>query len=218
MQMQVLMRKIFLIPLLLFTLIFTSFLFFCLHPDDLKPLIKKQFEKYSNSTITLDEPLAFSIFPFFGVKTKHIAIVSSDLKVEMANPDMQLKLLPFLHGKISMGRIQIDELVLNQRSPLLTMKLNNVRFKISAVDHSYLTMLYFKFAGFGLAGDARISSNVTVAEQTAAFKNIHAAISGLTLDGELTAKNILDNPDFAGHFTLQSPNLKNTLRHKSSKR
>lgn len=220
------MRKIVLISGMLLSIFVSFFLviiFVAVNPDRLKPLIKVQFEKYSNCEINIDEHLTFSFFPYFSVRVKHIQIVgpkqSPTINIDINNAVAQLKLIPFLHGKIAMGNIQIDELSITQRTPLLSMKFNNVRLKLSATEesnHSFTTMLSFNFAenNFPHAGKVVISGNamIDLPQQTVSWKNIHVRLYDLSLNGELNAKNIVDNPDVSGHFTLESPNLKNTLQ------
>ena len=220
-------RKKFLIPWILLSVVATFFLviiFISKNPDRLKPLITAQFAKYTKGEINIDDRLSFSFFPYFGVKAKHIQITipkqsqTPITKIDLRNVVVQLKLFSFLHSEIKTGIIQIDELTLQQRTPLLTIKLNDVSLKAIPAeesDHTYMTMVSFNFASDSvpLSGKVVIAGNVMLdmTHQTATWENIHAVVHGLTMQGELNAKNILDNPEVSGHFVLQSENLKNTI-------
>lgn len=221
------MRKIFLISGVLLSLVvifFLAVIFISTNPDHLKPLITAQIEKYTQCEIKIDDHLSLSFFPYFGVKAKHIQIMTpkgsevSDVKIDIRNAVAQLELMSLLRGKIKTGTIQIDELTLDQRTFILKINLNNIRFEISPLDkseQSFLTTLSFNFAenSFLHSGRAVISGDVAIdmMHQTASWKNIHAVVLGLTLNGELNAKNIFNNPDVSGNFTLESSNLKAML-------
>lgn len=206
-----------------------SFGYILSNRNRLKPLIITQAEKYTGCKLAIDDDLSFSFFPFFAVKINHIQLQTpnesplSSIKLDIKNIIVHLKLIPLLQGKFKTGAIQIDQLTVNQLGMKSSIQLNKIKLNSSAYDqltNTFLTNLSFDFTENNLLGHITISGDVTINRKNniCFIKNIssnlfmnNANLSDLTMKGELSANNLLENPTITGHFTLQSPNIKKLL-------
>lgn len=210
------MRKILLLSGILFCVTIVCFfasIYFFISPDQFRPLISTQIEKYTGYKLLIDDHLTFSFFPNLAVRVNHIQIMSPNIDIK--NATVQIKLIPLLHGKFETGTVQIDQLVLP------AIRLNKIKLESFAHDkaaNSYITNLSFDFNedSLPITGHADISGDVTIDLKTDAYsvKNISSSISidnitpQLTINGDLNASNNLNYPNISGHFTLQSSRIK----------
>lgn len=221
------MRKTFFIASILIGIcfvIFLSIIFILINPDRFKPLITSQIEKYSGCQLTISDHLAFSFFPYFGVKTKHIQIVipqesqTSLIKMDLKNIIVQIKLLPILQGKYKMGAIQIEQLTLHQPYSPLPIQLRNIQLKASAtnkLNSTFLTMLAFDIENnLPLSSNANKTLHLTIngdisidlKQQKIIAKNLNVALPGLTI-GTLDIHDIHADIDLSANkqsFSMQS--------------
>lgn len=205
------MRKIFFILGMLLgicIIAFFSIIYIFVNPDQFKPLITTQIEKYTGCQLVIDDHLALSFFPYFGVKANHIQMITPNgfqtpsVQIDIKNAIVQFKLLPLLHGNVETGALQIDQLTLNQQHSPSTIQLNNVQLASSAADQSntsYLTKLSFNFAesSLPLAGHADFTGSVTID-----WNNYYYSINNTIFNVSLTDNNRTLNLTITGDMML----------------
>ncbi|OAI49251.1 hypothetical protein AYO45_03060 [Gammaproteobacteria bacterium SCGC AG-212-F23] len=89
-----------------------------LNPNQFKPMIQEQVKKQTGRDLIMDGDLAWSFFPYLGLKTGHIALANpagftSGTFAEMSGATVGVKILPLLRKKIESSGVLLSGVKLN---------------------------------------------------------------------------------------------------------
>ena len=174
----------------IFIIFILLIIFIFINPDQLKPLITTQVEKYTGYKLSIDEHLSFAFIPCFSVKIHHMQMMTPNessapsMKLDVKNAVLELKLIPLLQGKFKTGSVQIDQLTLNQAHSTSTIQLNNIRLKSLVFDqlaNSFLTDVSFDFIenSLPLSGHVALSGKVAINRKNGVYyiNNVSSNVS-----------------------------------------
>lgn len=87
-------------------------------PNHFKPVLTEQFMKYTGRPLTIEGPVSWRFFPYFGIKADHIVVhnVAPFQAVPFAEIDhaaLDLRLIPLLHKKMESNGIHLVGMHLN---------------------------------------------------------------------------------------------------------
>lgn len=87
-------------------------------PNRFKPLLTEKVKKYTGRQLIIDGDLSWTLFPFFGVKTGHIALKNPQgfdkgIFVEVKDAMVRIKIMPLLRNQIESSGITLDGMKLH---------------------------------------------------------------------------------------------------------
>lgn len=195
------------------------------NPNRFKPLIVEQVQKYTGRQFAMDGDLSWSLFPYLGIKVRHIRLANapdfgSAPFAEIDGATLGVRILPLLHAQIESSGITLKglHLTLVKHADGKT----NWEDLLPANQNQHVSSQPAKTAALGLAisgidiTDANISLVDEKTKQTLAIKNfdLHAKNINLNNPFPVSAEFILaaNQPPKSVHISLQSQVSLNVIK------